>query len=105
METDNLAEVYARHWNLPGQAEEEEGWMFRFRIARELERLNHRIEAHEVLYNTRQRHAFFALALDNGYDETFVLERAQATEAGWQAQCQQQARAVPRRWWWRWKWW
>jgi hypothetical protein len=106
LEPDNLAEVYARRWNLPVQAEGEEGWVFRLRVARELERLGHAVEAHEVLYNTRQRNWFFALALDNGYGDVFVSERAQATEAGWQAQCQQHARAAPRRWWW-WigKWW
>jgi hypothetical protein len=101
MDLRNFPVEYAAQYGIPGQAITEEGWAFRERVARTLERMFLRVEAHEVLYNQDERGNPWARGeLSSGYGDAHITRIARCVEAEYQAtlrdQGLQQRRAVRR---------
>ena len=95
----DYAAEYAAQYGIPGQAITEEGWAFRERVARTLERRFLHVEAHEVLYNQDERENPWARGeLSSGYGDAHITRIARLVEADYQAalreQVQQDRRAV-----------
>ena len=79
---ENLADRYARQFELPQRGPNEAGWAFRARVARTLAAMDKSILAHEVLYNQRESgNPFAGGELSDGYGEVYIVAIAQQVEA------------------------
>ena len=87
----NLAEEYAKRFNIPDQTHIEADWQFRERVARNLAEMEKGLLAHEVLYNQRMTEDSFAQGdLSSGYGDALITQVAQRTEAAFQEERWQQ---------------